>query len=455
MSYDIYYDDINNAVNEFVTTYQKEIPKSTKNQDAFEKREGVCYIDPNGKEYTYKDLLKITGSDNGAENLFNDLKNETVEQCLEDNWHFRKCPRCDSWIYNKNFSLFKNKSEWICQNCRPVKTNGIITVDKDPYADDRKFYTKKKVVFKSGVTTLIGCNGIGKTTLLHNIKEQLKAKGVPVFLFDNLSDEGGGHAGTNMLSRVLSGLGDDESGESVELAASLWASSEGECIQNSLIRFANKLIRSFKMYDGFGEYWILFDAIDSGLSLDMIEYVKKYLFDVLMKKLPSESDVYIISSSNSYELAEETQMFLIAKMAYADIKSYNTYKKKIHESLDYKEKRDHILDVKFEIRHTECEWKINENNVKMINEGKCVNDDEIITLFVNDYKMVCSVNSDDSSSETKFSIYKKENDEFVKQRNPKMYFNSYWNFNLKEIQEEMHDNLCEFIFQDYKKQKMI
>ena len=308
---------------------------------AFEAKTGVCYIDRDGKEYTYADLLAITGSEDAARALFEDM-DDTLEMSLQGNWYFTKCKRCGAWNYNKEFGLFK-RSETICPRCRPVKTNGVIELDRDPYDDKRKFYAKRKATFVPGITTLIGCNGIGKTTLLNMIKDQLKEKGVPMFLFDNMSKDGGGHAGANMLSRVCSGVAKEEE-DSVELAATLWCSSEGECIKDALIRFANKVLREFKRYDGFGEYWVLFDAIDSGLSLDVIEDVKQYLFRALLEKLPGESDVYIISSSNSYELSEGTQMFSISKTKYVSIKSYDSYKKAIYESLESKEKRDGIFE---------------------------------------------------------------------------------------------------------------
>ena len=38
---------------------------------------------------------------------------------------------------------------------------------KDYYEDDTKLYKKGTIEIKSCVTVLVGCNGIGKTTLLY------------------------------------------------------------------------------------------------------------------------------------------------------------------------------------------------------------------------------------------------------------------------------------------------
>ena len=69
-------------------------------------------------------------------------------------------------------------------------TNGKIPIVRDPYEPKEYLYTKKEFEFKPGVTVLVGCNGCGKTTLLHQIKDYLKSKKVPVLSFDNLHDGG-------------------------------------------------------------------------------------------------------------------------------------------------------------------------------------------------------------------------------------------------------------------------
>lgn len=45
---------------------------------------------------------------------------------------------------------------------------------KDCYEEGFNLYKKKNITIESGVTVLVGCNGIGKTTLLHQIRDRLK-----------------------------------------------------------------------------------------------------------------------------------------------------------------------------------------------------------------------------------------------------------------------------------------
>ena len=370
-----------------------------------------------------------------------------------------KCKRCGSYNFNSEFSWLK-KNEVVCPKCRPIRTNGVIQIERDPYEDERKFYTKQKATFLPGVTTLIGCNGIGKTTLLHNIKDELMVKGVPVFLFDNMSDDGGGQAGTNMLSRILTSV-DKKEDDSFELAALLYTSSEGECIKNALIRFANQLLRNFKKYVGFGEYWILFDAIDSGLSLDTIEYLKQYLFKVLIKKLPSDSQVYIISSSNSYELSEETQVFSVTQMKYVNVKTYNAYKKAILNSLEYKNKRDHILEVKSEIWNREYEWKVNEKAIEKYNCRKEITENEALVLTLDDYKVSMSVTlSANNYYRSDFHLFKRNGNQYTEITGNKYYGRiirkhsiDSWSINIENSKRAMHDCICECIYRNWKKNR--
>ena len=45
-------------------------------------------------------------------------------------------------------------------------------------------WKKRTITINDGVTVLVGCNGIGKTSLLHYIKNQLKKENIPCILFD-------------------------------------------------------------------------------------------------------------------------------------------------------------------------------------------------------------------------------------------------------------------------------
>ena len=63
-------------------------------------------------------------------------------------------------------------------------------LERDYYNNGFNLYKKNTIEIKPGVTVLVGCNGIGKSTLLMQIKDKLKEDKIPYIMFDNLHDGG-------------------------------------------------------------------------------------------------------------------------------------------------------------------------------------------------------------------------------------------------------------------------
>lgn len=218
---------------------------------------------------------------------------------------------------------------------------------EDPYGNG-DLYKKKYITFKPGLTVLVGCNGIGKTTLLHNIRNTLRHKEIPYVSFDNLHD-----GGSNAMSAA--GFEGDYS-----FLATAMGSSEGENIVMNLGKLASNL-RQFittgknndkasKLIRAFGgdedkkvitnERWILLDAIDSGLSVDNVCDVKKYLFkSIFTDPINQDKDVYIIASANEYELARNERCLDVYSGQYVDLKSYEAYRELILSTRKAKDER--------------------------------------------------------------------------------------------------------------------
>lgn len=214
---------------------------------------------------------------------------------------------------------------------------------RDPY--EKGEYLRKKGTFeiKPGVTVLVGCNGIGKTTLLKNLKDELKKENIPVIEYNNLLD--GGSSGIE--SMLFHG--------DTSFAATAMCSSEGENILINLGQFFTKL-RQFirtgtdkddvvrKLFpERFGEIttnerWILLDAVDSGLSIDNVVELKT-LFDLIIKDA-GEKEVYIIVSANGYEMANGEPCFDAYNMKYVKFKDYGEYRDFVLESQKWKKERD-------------------------------------------------------------------------------------------------------------------
>ena len=57
-----------------------------------------------------------------------------------------------------------------------------IKIWRDPYDEGFDTCSAETVEFKPGLTVLVGCNGAGKSTMLHNIKDVLKKEKIPHLL---------------------------------------------------------------------------------------------------------------------------------------------------------------------------------------------------------------------------------------------------------------------------------
>ena len=194
-----------------------------------------------------------------------------------------------------------------------------------PYNEKENLYAKPSFEIKSGITVLVGCNGSGKSTMLHTIKHSLDKEKVPCLLYDNLSDGG-------QNAKAKAGWEDN-----MNLLATLMTSSEGEQIVTNLGETAVKIGRFVKNNRSSLELWILLDAIDSGLSVDNIVDIKDFFHFVLKEN--KGKDVYFVVSANEYELCNGEQCFDVTSCKYITFANYNEYRSFILDSKERKDKR--------------------------------------------------------------------------------------------------------------------
>lgn len=196
----------------------------------------------------------------------------------------------------------------------------------DWYGDDIKIFKKNNIEIKTGVTILVGCNGAGKTTLLHQIKQKLENENIPVLLHDNKTE------GERRLKDRSVFSGD------FEMVARLIMNSEGENIVNVLGDVARKMGRLTRDYPDSKEIWFLFDAIDSGLSIDNVLDIKEQLIPLVIENNP-DKDVYFVISANSYEFARNENCLDVINGKYIRFKDYEDYREFILNSKKQKLER--------------------------------------------------------------------------------------------------------------------
>lgn len=196
-------------------------------------------------------------------------------------------------------------------------------ITKDPY-DDNKIFAKASVSIEPGVTVLVGCNGAGKTTMLRMIEEQLKKNKEAYIVFDNLRE------GNSSAMERYCWNGD------IDRTATMFCSSEGERIMIVLGEKAGQIGR-LAARNRDKDIFILFDAVDSGFSIDNIGDLKESLFDTVLEDHPK--DVYIICTANSYEMARGQDCIDVNACKHIRFKDYEDYRNFILKSRKRKDKR--------------------------------------------------------------------------------------------------------------------
>jgi hypothetical protein len=161
---------------------------------------------------------------------------------------------------------------------------------------------------------------------LRAIQRQLGKDKIPFVSYDNVFD-GGQSAKQEALWRC-----------NAALAGTLMCSSEGEQIFINIGTVTRKIASLVAQNRKAKEIFILFDAIDSGLSIDYVNDVKKYLFETILADA-APIDVYIIVSANAYEFCRGEKCFDVRKGVYREFKTYNAYRNFILRSRRDKDAR--------------------------------------------------------------------------------------------------------------------
>ena len=226
-----------------------------------------------------------------------------------------------------------------------------IKILRDPYDAGFTPTKSKEIELNTGLTVLVGCNGAGKTTLLRNISEECRKQNIPCLSYDNLHD-----GGKSSLAEMLYGKDYQEAGY-------LMSASEGECIKANLGR-KSKIFKEFvakgivkdrfyrfsKALSGISgdkeeeiiesnDRVFLFDAVDSGLSVDSVVEIKS-LFDLILDDFKdSGKNIFIVIAANEYELARNSECFDVNEGKYIRFKDYEEYRSFIIKSRKKKDKR--------------------------------------------------------------------------------------------------------------------
>ena len=155
--------------------------------------------------------------------------------------------------------------------------------------DEHKLHNGYRLSLHPGYTALIGPNGAGKTTLLHQIRKLAEErKDISIWKYSNEQD--GGHYAKDYYIH----------NNQAENLCRVLFSSEGEQVVVNLGARLKNLKAAIQDAKSQGKkLLILFDAVDSGLSIDRARELRG-LLDIIAKD--GGDFVYLVVSANQYEL---------------------------------------------------------------------------------------------------------------------------------------------------------
>lgn len=202
---------------------------------------------------------------------------------------------------------------------------------------ERVIYRNPRFTFEPGLTVLTGCNGAGKTTLMCRMGEVLRDEGIPV---------------ESLMKRELGRIIDSQAffGDTEAAVHQVWSNwqSEGEAAKSDfgflLKRIGNLVVHTESECK---ERWVLIDGIDSSMSIDVLGEIRG-LFDVILETAPSDVEVYLIVSTNQYELARVNTCIRVTDGEVYVPTSYEDYRDSVILSAKHKEGVEEISDDAWE-----------------------------------------------------------------------------------------------------------
>lgn len=194
----------------------------------------------------------------------------------------------------------------------------------------------RKITINPGYTALVGPNGSGKTTFLRQIAAKCREAGYTVVYYDNMSD-----GGNSSMQRALMD-------SRIDFLSQLALGSEGEGIFANIGELASKIGRACYNARGRTPVFVLMDGIDSGLSIDKIQVVRKDLIDfaINVERQNGNDNLYIICTANNYELSKGAAQLNVCNTKYVNLDTYTKFSRFIISNSEHKEELGYVTKKK-------------------------------------------------------------------------------------------------------------
>ena len=186
------------------------------------------------------------------------------------------------------------------------------------YEAHRKF----TVTFTPGVTTLVGRNGSGKSSMIHEILTYAKSNKLPILYYESHE------MGNRSISSFMIG-------GSLEETGNYYNSSEGERIIVSLSYRIGQIKQFLNEHQDDEIVFVLFDALDSGLSINMIRDLQE-VFGFMINDYPN---LFIVNAANNYEFTKNSRCIIAKNGRDIEFKNYDDFVKFIMKKPPIKKKK--------------------------------------------------------------------------------------------------------------------
>lgn len=202
-------------------------------------------------------------------------------------------------------------------------------------------YTKRESIpikydINPGITMLIGPNGSGKTTALSQLRslfsteDDLVKKWNKLEINDSIRDLYSSYLYDNVYEETFT-KSTWGATEHIDRVAQTFENSEGQNMYDYLYYKINEIGQAVTkaIKNNKKGIFLLFDGLDSGLSLDVINTIRKSVLEFIIEteKKRSNLEVYIICSANSYEFCNNYDCIDVTNQKHITFTNYTDYEK--------------------------------------------------------------------------------------------------------------------------------
>ena len=223
--------------------------------------------------------------------------------------------------------------------------------NKDYYIEGTLYKANKLTLQANDVYCLVGCNGIGKSTVLyqmihdndHSLKKTAYDLKDDYNAFSNLfnskkkNEYNEFYISINKDTKL--NIKDDDS-----ILHNLFGNfmSTGEQNVHNILPNLPNIIESLNKLENLEnkELYVMIDDLDVGVSIDVLIELAKIIDKLELKLKKLNINYYIVITANSYELARRFKCIDVINMKEISFKDYDDYANYVSETRNYKDTRN-------------------------------------------------------------------------------------------------------------------